>query len=118
MPINAENERVLAERNFIVDMQTKFNDNFEFTEDETTKLQEMLTRYRVKNTNLNKSKCYKDLLLRVDIIPPELALVQVALKSAWGTSYFAKEGNNIFGQCCFTPGCPRLESLWGHKAIP
>ena len=103
--INAENERVLDERKFIVDMQTKFNGHVKFTDDETTKLQEMVLRYRVKNTDLNKSKCYKDLLLHVDIIPPELAFVQAALESAWGTSYFARKANNIFGQWCFTPGC-------------
>lgn len=104
-PIDAENERLLVERKFVVDMQTKFNNNIEFTEDETAKLQEMVVRYRVKNTHLNNSKCYNDLLLHVDIIPAELALVQAALESAWGTSYFARKANNIFGQWCFTPGC-------------
>ena len=104
-PINAENDRVLVERKFVVDMQTKYNDNIEFTEDEMAKLQEMVVRYRVKNTDINKSKCYNDLLLHVDIIPPELALAQAALESAWGTSSFARKANNIFGQWCFTPGC-------------
>ncbi|GEM_PF-494972 len=103
--ISAENERVLTERKFIVDMQTKFISNIELSEDERAKLQEMLVRYRIKNTDLNNSKCYEDLLLHVDIIPPELALVQAALESAWGTSYFARKANNIFGQWCFTPGC-------------
>lgn len=42
---------------------------------------------------------------RVDEVPPELALVQAALESAWGTSRFARQGNNFFGQWCFLPGC-------------
>jgi len=105
IPIDAENERVLAERKFVVYMQTKFNKSIELSEDETAKLQEMIVRYRVENANINKSKCYKDLLMHVDIIPAELALVQAALESAWGTSYFARKANNIFGQWCFTPGC-------------
>lgn len=45
------------------------------------------------------------LLLRVDRIPPSLALAQAALESAWGTSRFAREGNNLFGKWCYVPGC-------------
>lgn len=36
-------------------------------------------------------------LLRVDIIAPSLALAQAANESAWGTSRFARRGNNLFG---------------------
>ncbi|MBK20572.1 MAG: hypothetical protein CMM52_17210 [Rhodospirillaceae bacterium] len=39
-----------------------------------------------------------DLLKRVDIIPPSLALAQSAEESGWGTSRFAREGNALFGQ--------------------
>lgn len=42
---------------------------------------------------------------RTDEVPVELALVQAALESAWGTSRFARQGNNFFGQWCFQPGC-------------
>lgn len=46
-----------------------------------------------------------ELLLRVDIIPPSMALAQAALESGWGTSRFARQGNNLFGIWCYTPGC-------------
>jgi Bax protein len=46
-----------------------------------------------------------ELLRRVDIIPPSLALAQAALESGWGTSRFAQKGNNLFGIWCYTPGC-------------
>jgi len=46
-----------------------------------------------------------ELLKRVDNIPAPLALAQAANESAWGTSRFALEGNNIFGQWCFDEGC-------------
>lgn len=46
-----------------------------------------------------------DLRRRVDLIPPSLALAQAALESGWGTSRFAREGNNLFGIWCYTPGC-------------
>ncbi|TDT37761.1 Bax protein [Halospina denitrificans] len=42
---------------------------------------------------------------RIDIVPVSLALAQGALESAWGTSRFARQGNNIFGKWCFTEGC-------------
>ena len=46
-----------------------------------------------------------DLLRNTDIIPPSLALAQAANESSWGTSRFAMEGNNYFGQWCFSKGC-------------
>lgn len=45
------------------------------------------------------------LLLRVDIIPASMALSQAALESGWGTSRFARQGNNLFGIWCYEPGC-------------
>ena len=45
------------------------------------------------------------LLKRVDVIPPSLALAQGANESAWGTSRFAKQANNYFGQWCYSKGC-------------
>jgi Bax protein len=39
----------------------------------------------------------KELLKRVDVIPASLVLAQVALESGWGTSRFARHGNNFFG---------------------
>ncbi len=38
------------------------------------------------------------LLLRVDVIPPSLALAQAAEESGWGSSRFALEGRALFGQ--------------------
>lgn len=46
-----------------------------------------------------------ELLHRVDSIPASLILVQAAKESGWGTSRFARLGNNLFGQQCFTEGC-------------
>ena len=58
-----------------------------------------------KNFVANLSKKYdlgrpniRELLKRVDIIPPSLALAQSAEESGWGTSRFASEGNALFGQ--------------------
>ena len=34
-----------------------------------------------------------------------MVLAQAAIESAWGTSRFARQANNLFGQWCFAPGC-------------
>ncbi len=43
----------------------------------------------------------EELLRRVDIVPPSLALAQAAEESGWGTSRFAQEANAVFGQWTF-----------------
>jgi Bax protein len=52
-----------------------------------------------------KEQFFTQLLTKVDVIPPSLALSQAALESGWGTSRFARVGNNLFGTWCFEPGC-------------
>ncbi|MGK9165892.1 glucosaminidase domain-containing protein [Inquilinus limosus] len=39
-----------------------------------------------------------ELLRRVDVVPPSLALAQAAVESGWGTSYSARRRNALFGQ--------------------
>ena len=52
-----------------------------------------------------------DLLLRkMGTIPTALVLAQAANESAWGTSRFATQGNNLFGQWCFSVGCGLVPS--------
>ncbi|KKD62435.1 glucosaminidase [Grimontia sp. AD028] len=53
---------------------------------------------------------YKEALKRVDVIPADLVLTQAAKESGWGTSRFAREGNNYFGQWCYTSGCGMVPS--------
>jgi len=47
---------------------------------------------------------------RVQQVPADLVLMQAANESAWGTSRFAREGNNLFGQWCFSKGCGLIPS--------
>lgn len=41
---------------------------------------------------------FDELLTRMDVVPPSLALAQSAEESGWGTSRFVREGNALFGQ--------------------
>ncbi|MBF0447601.1 MAG: glucosaminidase domain-containing protein [Magnetococcales bacterium] len=61
----------------------------------------------------DRDSFYTILLRRVDQLPPSMVLAQAANESAWGQSRFATQGNNLFGQWCYIPGCgfvPRKRS--------
>ncbi len=62
-------------------------------------------RYRVPLQDKPTEVFWSRLAKRVDVVPVELALAQAANESAWGTSRFARQGNNFFGQWCYTSGC-------------
>lgn len=68
-------------------------------------LDKFIAKFRIEDAELDKESACKLLLRRADIIPVSLAIAQAANESAWGTSRFAKQGNNFFGQWCFTKGC-------------
>ena len=61
--------------------------------------------YDLDTTGLSEREITAELMSRVDEVPVAMALAQAANESAWGTSRFAVEGNNIFGQWCFEQGC-------------
>lgn len=44
-----------------------------------------------------RSRRPEELLRRVNVVPVSLILAQAALESAWGSSRFTVEGNNLFG---------------------
>jgi len=74
----------------------------------TTKQQQWLTllchEYRCEGDPLTNPQVARQLLTRVDMLPTALVLAQAANESAYGSSRFAQQANNIFGQWTFTPG--------------
>lgn len=48
------------------------------------------------------------LLKRVDIIPASLVLAKAALESGWGSSRFARKGNNFFGMRTYDEDVPGI----------
>ncbi len=61
--------------------------------------------YRLDTDALSVDELIASLLLRVDAVPASLALAQAAKESGWGTSRFAREGYNLYGEWCYEPGC-------------
>lgn len=92
--VAAENERIRAQRRFI---EERFalgplrpgTRNW-------NQVERLAELYRVAG-DLNDPVVREILLRRVDEVPAALVLAQAANESAWGTSRFAREANNLFG---------------------
>ncbi len=70
------------------------------------KLNRLAEYYEVATTDADlATEVLPALRQRVDIVPRSLVLVQAAKESGWGTSRFALQGNNLFGQRCYSAGC-------------
>ena len=73
-------------------------------------VRELSQQYRLElpEDGSSRGEWLREALLRVDEWPVALVLAQAALESGWGTSRYAREGNNLFGLRCFSPGCGLL----------
>jgi Bax protein len=101
--VEAENARIREERKRVLQLRGTLEAGGELSESDRSWLDGMARRYRVEmHDPLSQAR---RLSRKVDVIPPSLALAQAALESAWGTSRFAREANNLFGEWCFTAGC-------------
>ncbi len=94
------NSRILLERQHLSNLQ----DQATLTKVEKSWLARQAKRLRV-DEEVGSAEMFSLLLKRLDTIPPSLVLAQAANESAWGTSRFARQGNNLFGQWCFSAGC-------------
>lgn len=104
--VEHENERIQAHREELEPIWRKMERGADLLNgEERQTLLDFAERYRVDVEEMTTGEMAKELKLRVDLIPPSLVLAQAANESAWGTSRFAREANNLFGQWCFTEGC-------------
>lgn len=99
--IDDENEAILSSRNKLATLIDASRANWL----DRLWLSALAHRYELDDFVTTNTEHWQALLVRVDIIPPSLALAQAANESAWGTSRFAREGNNYFGQWCYSSGC-------------
>ncbi|WP_196137971.1 glucosaminidase domain-containing protein [Aliikangiella sp. G2MR2-5] len=72
------------------------------------KLKRLAKSYRVNATDI--SRILQELETKIDEIPESLVIAQAANESGWGTSRFAKEANNLFGQWCYSKNCGIIPS--------
>jgi len=96
------NAVIQAERNFLLKMLEKTATGQEMSHRQRETMQSLAEKYRVFAA---AEQTLQKLLSNVDTVPESLVLAQAANESAWGTSRFARNGNNFFGIWCFKVGC-------------
>jgi Bax protein len=101
--VEAENKKILQQRATLEIALMMLNDDAPLSSKQTKQVKTILNQYKLP-TEINTTSL-KQALRRVDIIPKEMALMQAANESAWGTSRFARIGLNFFGQWCYKKGC-------------
>jgi Bax protein len=102
--INTMNTRLINQRKQLALFHQQISLGTGITEEQEALLKNWAENYRI-NPKDSTLHIIEALLMRVDIIPSELVLVQAANESAWGTSRFAKVGLNFFGIWCYQKGC-------------
>lgn len=68
-------------------------------------LRRLASRLEVDIDSIGLAEALETLHRRAGIVPESIVLVQAAVESGWGTSRFAIEGNNYFGQRCYRAEC-------------
>ena len=103
--VDAENQRILTERRELERLRGKLREGLHLTRKEEAFISTISEEYLVATVTQDTEEHLRVLLRRVDILPSSLVLAQAANESAWGTSRFALQGNNFFGQWCYSEGC-------------
>ncbi len=103
--VDARNIEVLRQRQQLLGLMEQMRGGYVLNIEEMLFLRELSREYEVPTDDLQDQVFLQLLSRRVDVIPPSLVLAQAANESAWGTSRFAQEGYNFFGQWCYEKGC-------------
>ncbi len=102
--VAGENAKLLTKRAKLESWLERISLGLSLSDEELTTLAGLVKKYRV-NKNASVLQQVNDLLVRIDIVPTSLVLVQAANESAWGTSRFSRIGLNFFGIWCYRQGC-------------
>lgn len=111
----AENARIMKDRERLLALQKKKNS---LSGADKWWLKTIGKAYHLEE--VTAANWFKEILARVDVIPPSLAMAQASYESGWGTSRFARNGNNWFGVMCFTKGCgfvPRARNAGAAREL-
>lgn len=93
-----ENERIQDDRDKLFKLQERRDAGLPLRARDESWLADLSQRYGLDEADID------EMLLRVDVIPPALALAQSIEESGWGTSRFALLGNAVYGQWTWNPG--------------
>lgn len=107
--VDRQNNKLLAARVKLNLWLENVSLELPLSEEEYQELAVLVKRYRV-NKGASTLSQLNELLVRVDVVPMPLVLVQAANESAWGTSRFSRIGLNFFGIWCYRQGCGMIPS--------
>ena len=93
-----ENERIAADRERLERLHDRLQFGGALTARDQIWLRQQAEQYGLEEVDT------AELLNRVDIVPPGLALAQSIEESGWGTSRFALLGNAVYGQWTWNTG--------------
>ena len=93
-----QNERIQADRDRLARLHDRMALGLEPRGRDAEWLQDLSQQYGLDDLDT------LELLQRVDVVPPALALAQSIEESGWGTSRFAMLGNAVYGQWTWNPG--------------
>ncbi|HKK00679.1 MAG TPA: glucosaminidase domain-containing protein [Desulfuromonadales bacterium] len=99
-----ENDHISQEREDLIRLFVLHDNGHRLSPEQNEHITTLAREYHVHGSPLSNLRVRKQLLKRVDVIPPSMVLAQAANESAYGTSRFAQQGNNLFGEWTFTPG--------------
>lgn len=108
--VDEVNLEILSQRQRVQSIRDKVLNSEEPTASDLRFLSTLSELYELETEELTSMEFLNVLLRRVDKIPASLALAQAANESAWGTSRFAQDGKNFFGQWCYSDGCGLVPS--------
>ncbi|MCK4507221.1 MAG: glucosaminidase domain-containing protein [Desulfuromonadales bacterium] len=97
------NQEIAEERMEILQILQK-HESSDANPSDRERLAEISKRYGLRGRPITDHRARTQLLQRVGTIPTSMVLAQAANESAWGTSRFARLGNNLFGEWTFKPG--------------
>jgi Bax protein len=103
--VEHHNNRILNERKRLEKIQTIIQSGETPSHSETRWLRHLARKYNVEWKGVEMAAMTQELLVRVDIVPVDLAVIQAAKESSWGRSRYAVSINNLFGQWCYKKGC-------------
>ena len=104
--VSARNDWIREQRSKLASLRSALAQGETLGEGDAAYVDRLADQYRIDAPEDGVHVATIDRLLqRCDVIPPALALAQAASESAWGTSRFARQGNNYFGEWCFEEGC-------------
>ncbi len=112
-----KNDEITANRNKLLALYNDYLNETQLTVEEKNWLDSLAREYRLNGKKIAPDTRWILLLRRVDIVPLDLALIQAAKESGWGTSRFARFGYNMYGQQCFTKGCGMMPQDRTDSAI-